>query len=657
MQIFVIRHDFSVSATFARRLTTLLTAVLLAAIAFGAQAQTISDNQSDELTNRIGGLPGQSNEQGMKSMDAPHDGLNATEANGPVQLRGNQQNGYQSRYDVDADRPIELPPYKPSEFERYVADSVSSHDPVRRFGSNLLTDSRRPSAGSDPLPLVPGNYVVKPGDEVVLTIWGSVNADLRLTVDRSGLISVPRIGSINVGGVRFADLSNAVKARIGQIFHNFDMTVSIGQVRPARIFVSGYVQRPGSVTISGLASILQAVMRAGGPSAAGSFRDIRLTRGGQQIATYDLYDLLLRNDHRVDELIQPDDIIFVGPLGTQVAAVGSVNQPAIFELKPGEHLEELLAMAGGFSAVADRSRVSIERIADRNTGRVQLLTLPQHQGDALATGDIVWAFSAVDTVLTKTLQNKRVHIDGEVARPGEYILPPNGTLSDVLAMAGGMTSAAFPYATEFTRKSVRKTQEANYDRALRELETSMTMAQTTTRVTSVEEASAKTESAMSSARLLSQLRELRPTGRVILDVEPADRALPELLLEDGDSIRIPARDTSVGVFGSVFSSGSFVFHPGRNTSAYLRLAGGPTKGADKRSMFVIHANGAVVSAQQGASFWHSGNEFETAQVEPGDTIFVPEELDKTTFVQGAKDWTQILYQFGLGVAGIKAVGL
>jgi protein involved in polysaccharide export with SLBB domain len=144
---------------------------------------------------------------------------------------------------------------------------------------------------------------------------------------------------------------------------------------------------------------------------------------------------------------------------------------------------------------------------------------------------------------------------------------------------------------------------------------------------------------------------------VVLPLAPDASALPNLALQDGDTLTIPQRGTSVGVFGSVFNTGSFVFQPDHTTVQYLALAGGPTRGADKRSIFMIRANGSVISAQQGASFWHSGNSLDDALVQPGDTIFVPEELNKSTFVQDAKDWTQILYQFGLGLAGIKTLGL
>jgi protein involved in polysaccharide export with SLBB domain len=554
---------------------------------------------------------------------------------------------------------IALPPYTPNDFERFVnsLNIAPSAAPIRRFGSNLLTDNSPGNATQDPLPSIPGSYVVKPGDEIALTIWGGADANLRLVVDRSGIISIPRVGAINVGGVRYADLAETIRRRVSTVYRDFQLSASIGQVRAIRVFVSGFAERPGSITVSGLSSVLHAIMMAGGPSKAGSFRDIRLNRGGHQVATYDLYDLLLKGDRGADELVQSDDVVFIGPIGTQVAVLGSVNQQAIFELKPDESLKDALTMAGGFTAIADRTRVTIERLADRATGHVSELRLPQNANAPLATGDVVWAFSAVSAALPKDAQNKRVHVDGEVVRPGDYVLPPGSTTADALRMAGGLTPAAYPYGADFTRVSVRVAQQANYDRALRELETDIAKNQATQRITTADEANARAASADAGNRLLTRLRDLRPTGRVVLELTPDATIIPTLPLEDGDSLTVPARDSTVGVFGSVFNTGSFMFRPNRSTLDYLHLAGGPTRGADKKSMFVIRANGSVVSAQQGGSFWHSGNDFSDVQVQPGDTIFVPEELDKSTFVQDAKDWTQILYQFGLGLAGIKSLGL
>ena len=562
------------------------------------------------------------------------------------------------RYSQPEPRLLVAPPKPslPSEFERYV-QSLPDAQKVGRFGANLVTDDAVASATQDPLPSVPGDYIIRAGDEIALTIWGTVDADLRLTVDRAGRISIPRVGAVSVAGLRNADLADAITHRVAQTFKNFQLTATLGQVRAIRVFVSGYVEHPGTVTVNGLSSVLHAIMRAGGPSAAGSFRDIHLRRAGHEVAIFDLYDLLLKGDRDTDQLVQPDDVIFIGPVGTQVAVLGSVNQQAIYELRNGETLGDALQMAGGFTAVADRSRISIERLADRTTGRVTELALPAHATDRLATGDVVQAFSVVASTLPQGRQNEHVRVEGEVAHPGDYILPPGSRIADALRAAGGMTSGAYVYGTEFSRESVRKVQEVNYERALRDLETDITKSQANQRVASAEELSGQTASTQASNRLLERLRQIRPTGRVVLQLPPDATELPNLAMEDGDTLNIPPRATAIGIFGSVFNTGSFVYEPGHTTQQYLALAGGPTRGADKSSIFMLRANGSVISARQGASFWHSSNDFSDAVVQPGDTLFVPEELNKSTFVQDAKDWTQILYQFGLGLAGIKSLGL
>jgi protein involved in polysaccharide export with SLBB domain len=127
-----------------------------------------------------------------------------------------------------------------------------------------------------------------------------------------------------------------------------------------------------------------------------------------------------------------------------------------------------------------------------------------------------------------------------------------------------------------------------------------------------------------------------------------------LALEDGDRLYVPPRPSTVGVFGSVFNAATYLHTPERSVGDYLRLAGGPTRGADEGSIFLIRANGNVISTRQTSGGWfRRDSSLDALQAEPGDTIFVPEEMDKTTFLQAAKDWTQILFQFGLGLAGIK----
>ena len=191
-----------------------------------------------------------------------------------------------------------------------------------------MIDQNRDGEVIDFSPLVPPDYLISAGDEIVLSIWGSVDAELRLFVDRSGRITdAARRGSIMVSGVRYADLPAIISQRVAQTFKNFQLSVSLGQLRGVRVYVTGFVVRPGAYTVSALSSMANAVVRAGGPSASGSFRDIQLRRGNALVSTLDFYDLLLKGDRNSDRLVQADDVIHVGPIGPQVGVIGSVNRP------------------------------------------------------------------------------------------------------------------------------------------------------------------------------------------------------------------------------------------------------------------------------------------------------------------------------------------
>lgn len=542
-------------------------------------------------------------------------------------------------------------PATPGDFELYVR-SQPGGSTLGRFGSELLLGMLGAVESTDYSPLIPTDYVLRTGDELVVTLWGSVDADLRLQVDRSGRISIPRVGPVMVSGVRYADLSDVIGRRVGQVFKNFQLSVSLGQLRGIRVYVTGFVMRPGSQVVSSLSTLAQALMKAGGPSSAGSFRQVQLRRGKDIAATFDLYDLLLRGERTADLRLEADDVIHVGPVGNQVAVLGSVNRPSIFELKPGETVSDVLRMAGGFSAVADSKRLTWERFENRGSERVTQIDIPGSAGQRLGNGDLLRAFNLGDVVQPVGNQNKRIRIEGEVARPGEYVLPPSSTIADALQLAGGTTPSAYLYATELNRESVRATQQQNYERALRDYETQLASAAATRRGLSAEDAAANANNTLANQRLLEQLRTLKPTGRIVLQLSPGSTSLPELALEDGDRLYIPRRPNTVGVFGSVFSTGSYLHSDNRTVGDYLRLAGGPTKGADESSVFVIRANGTVRSSLQESGFFSRGNQLGGQPADPGDTIFVPEEINKSTWLQNAKDWTQILYQFGIGLAGL-----
>ncbi len=563
-----------------------------------------------------------------------------------------------------------------SEFERHVLRSMGQE--VRRFGLELMAGNARSgnnssngnnnysnsngySAGYNNIAegssQIPSDYLLSVGDEILLNLWGSVEADLRLTVDRTGRISIPRVGPVLVAGVRFSDLNSVIDKRIGQVFRNYQLSTSLGKLRSIRVYVTGFTQRPGAYTVSSLSTVVNALLQAGGPSAAGSFRNVQLKRNGKTLTQFDLYDLLIHGDKSADRVLQAEDVIHIGPVGPQVALVGSVNRQAIFELKPGEVVEDVLMMGGGFSTAAERGRIAIESMASRFDSRIIEIALPAQQRRLLQGGDVLKVFSALDATLPQLRQNKRVMIEGEVQRPGELILPPSATLADAVKAAGGLMPGAFVFGAELSRESVRVTQQAQYERALRDLETEFARLQVSQKVSGSDDAAIQSTRAQSSNRLIERLRAMRPTGRIVLQLQPDADQIPDLAVEDGDRLLVPARPSTVGVFGSVYNGGSFLLNrQGASIDDIMRLAGGPTRSADASSAFVIRANGSVVSAKQQSSGWLTLNSgFATLAALPGDTIFVPEDLSRTTFIQEAKEWTQILYQFGLGAAALKTL--
>lgn len=584
---------------------------------------------------------------------------NSSNDNGPVRLRASVQTGedntdeqFQGRADTKAEQQER---YSPSEFERYVQRSVLGEPPIRRFGSELMSSASRKGMAQESSSQIPQDYVISVGDEVLVTLWGSVEADLRLSVDRSGRITLPRIGPVMVAGLRYSELERAIDQRVAQVFRNYKLSASLGKLRSIRIYVTGFTHRPGAYTVSSLATLVNALMQAGGPSSAGSFRMIELRRNGKTISSFDFYDLLIKGDKSADRALLAEDVIHIGAVGPQVALVGSINKPAIFELKPQDALEDVLAMAGGFTAVADRSRFTVEHLDARNDVRITELSLPQQAKQKPRDGDVLRAFSAVEASLPQFKQSKRVKVEGEVQSPGEFILPANSSLADAIRAAGGLTPDAYVFGTEFSRESTRLSQQENYDRALRDMETEFARSNSSQRTANADEASAQAAKAQGTSQLIQRLRAIKPTGRIVLQLNPASKTLPELAVEDGDRLLIPAHPNTVGVFGSVFNGGSYLYGDGSSVNDFLKLAGGPTRGADTASIFVLRANGSVISARQKSGWLLSGSGLDGMTALPGDTVFVPEEMNKTTFMQEAKDWTQILYQFGLGAAALKTI--
>lgn len=523
---------------------------------------------------------------------------------------------------------------------------------VRRFGADLVSGAG-PESTEESTTLVPEDYVLGAGDEILLNLWGGVEANLRLRVDRTGVVAIPRVGSIAVTGVRFADLKGVISQRVATQFRNFDLSVALGEVKSMRVYVTGFVQKPGAYSVSNLSTMLQAMMLAGGPTPVGSFRNIQLRRGNLLVSTLDLYDFLLKGDRSADRMLRSGDVIHVGAVGAQVGVVGSVNNPAVFELRATETVADALRMAGGMSAVANRGQAALYSFDDKSGQALKDLSLKTDLGVELRHGDVLRVFSSADISRPNQGLSKKVRVEGEVLRPGDYVLAAGSSLRDALRAAGGLTSGAFLFGTEFNRESVRVAQQESYDRSLLELETEFKKAATGPKSDDTVEDTAMR--GVGQTKLIERLRAVKPSGRVVLQFAGNGTDLPDMLVEDGDRLYVPAKPSTVSVYGSVFNAGSFLFAPGRELDEYLRQSGGPTKSADKGSVFVIRANGEVVSSRARKSGWFIDGQIGGLQALAGDTIFVPEEINKTSSMRETKDWAQILYQFALGVATFKSI--
>ncbi len=538
------------------------------------------------------------------------------------------------------------PPPAPGQFEAFVERALGR--PLPRFGASLILEGGKGFA-LGPTTTVPPDYRLNPGDELLIGVTGSVEADLRLVIDAEGRIFVPRIGPINVAGVRYGDLSDALSRRFAEQFKKARVSVVIGRLHGLTVYVTGYAVSPGAYTVSSLSTLVDAVLVAGGPSAAGSFRSIQLRRGGQRVTELDLYDLLLRGDKTRDAVLQNEDVLYIGPAGAELAISGAVNSEAIYEAKSGETLGDVIGFAGGFNTLADDTRVIVSRLADLDSTGSQQLSFAKAMRFPAERGDIVRVLSLAGVARPLERQAILATIEGEVDHAGRYYLAPGSTMADLLARAGGMTSGAYVFGTELDRVTVKEQQQISFDKAIGDLELAAAALPLSSPGGTAEKAASASARSQAALAVIDRLKQHKPDGRLVLSLGPEARALPgSLALEDHDRIIIPPRPKTVGVFGAVYQPGSFLFTPVTRLGAYLALAGGPQKIADKGDVFVVRANGAVLSSQQDRGL-------RSRPALPGDVIFVPVRTSRSAF-EKLLDVATLVYQFGIGALAIKAIG-
>lgn len=291
---------------------------------------------------------------------------------------------------------------------------------------------------------VPGEYLVGPGDNIKVQLYGKENKEYDLVISRDGNIQFPELGPISVLGLKFEDLRKTVSARIKQQMIGVESNITMGELRSIRIFIVGDAYKPGSYTVSSLSTMTQALFVAGGIGEIGSLRNIQLKRKGKLIGTLDLYDLLMRGDASNDLRLRSGDVVFIPSVGGLVSVDGEVRRPAIYELKGRETMGDVMVMAGGLKSGAYPRSSSIERYNKQGLKTIKNVDLTTKQGRALEAkaGDMV-------QIKTATMQfEDAITVVGAVVRPGKYQWYQGQKISDLLPSIWGdfLPSADLDYA-------------------------------------------------------------------------------------------------------------------------------------------------------------------------------------------------------------------
>jgi polysaccharide biosynthesis/export protein len=413
---------------------------------------------------------------------------------------------------------------------------------------------------------VPADYVVGPGDQFNIQVFGNQNRSYNLTVNRDGSINFPELGPIRVGGMTFTAAQRAIESRVAQQMIGVQANVSMGDTRAISVFVLGWARQPGSYTVSGFATMTTALFAAGGVTEIGSLRDIQLKRQGQTVRHLDLYDMFVDGDTSDDAKLLPGDVVFIPPVGATVSIDGEVRHPAIYELHAESTVADLLRIAGGLTPEADGSRTSLTRI-DAGSRRVQNLNLAgtADRSLALRNGDVL------SVAPLRPQIDAGVTLDGFVYRPGLFAWREGMRLSDVIGSVEELKPGADQHYILIRR-------EGGAERRVSLLSADLTAA---------------LAARGSAADLLLAARD-----RIfVFDLAPGRERIIKPLLEELRLQSSISRPTEiVSVQGLVRVPGDYPLEPGMRVADLLR-AGGDLRpsaygGSAELTRYVVNASGA-----------------------------------------------------------------
>ena len=313
---------------------------------------------------------------------------------------------------------------------------------VAVFGRNIFTDRNLSFEPNLDIP-TPENYVLGPGDELIIDVWGTSENTVREIISPEGTIHVAGIGPIFLDGMSIQDAERSLRREFSKIYaaisgKSVHIKLSLGGIRTIMINVMGEVQVPGTYRLSAFASVFHALYRAGGVSGIGSLRDIRVVRGGKEVTCIDVYDYIMKGKLTDDIRLSEGDVILIPPYENLVSISGKVKRPMAYEMKKGETITTLLSYAGGFTGDAYRDAIRLFRLSGKEK-QIYNVGQDDYQSFILADGDEL----SVEAELQRF--SNKVEVRGAVYRAGVYQLDDSitGTVRQLISRAEGLRGDAF----------------------------------------------------------------------------------------------------------------------------------------------------------------------------------------------------------------------
>ncbi|RMB12460.1 polysaccharide biosynthesis/export family protein [Eilatimonas milleporae] len=472
------------------------------------------------------------------------------------------------------------------------------------------------------------SYEISVGDKIALRLWGGFSVEGDLFVDAQGNIFIPDVGPVKVLGVRNEDLNAVVTQAVKNVYRkNVGVYASLGGAEPVKVFVTGFVMRPGLYAGHASDSVLFFLDRAGGINPRrGSYLNVEVLREGRLHRSINLYDFILSGDLPTFQMADGDTLV-IRPVKAQAGVFGEVQNPYLFEFQGSEtRVRDLLANARPFPQA---THVRISRNS-RLKEEVEYMPLAAAQEITIFSGDVL------EVTSDKNQGTISVRVEGEHFSAKEFVLPYGARLGDLMEQIDlGVNSQ--PEAIQLMRKSVQERQKEMLQAQLRALESSVLTARSAT----AEEANLRAREAELILQWVARARDIEPKGQVTL--AGAVRR-DEILLESGDIVRIPRRSNLIMVHGDVLFPNAIAFRSGQTVEDYINQAGGFTQNAKVSNVLILHRNGSFKRLTR--------RQLDDRDVglAAGDEIFVLPRVD-TKNLQITKDIISIFYQLALS-AGV-----